>query len=93
MTKKKDGETNASKFKSPIRKLVTFFKGSRDKWKSKCQDAKYQIKLLKKRLLYMEKRRAELKWKIKTLEKELESSQTQENRLAEEVERLKKNPY
>ena len=36
-------------FRSPLRKLAAFFKGSRDKWKEKCQQAKYEIKLLKRR--------------------------------------------
>jgi len=33
-------------YRSPMRKLLTFFKKSRDKWKAKCQDAKHQNKLL-----------------------------------------------
>ena len=36
-------------FRSPLRKLVAFFKSSRDKWKAKCQQAKYELKLLKRR--------------------------------------------
>ena len=36
-------------FRSPLRKLVVFFRDSRDKWKKKCQDAKYELKLLKRR--------------------------------------------
>lgn len=36
-------------FRSPLRKLVAFFKASRDKWKEKCQQAKYELKLLKRR--------------------------------------------
>ena len=36
-------------FRSPLRKLVAFLKGSRDKWKEKCQQAKYKLKLLKRR--------------------------------------------
>jgi len=36
-------------FRSPLRKLTTFFRGSRDKWKGKCQQAKYELKLLKRR--------------------------------------------
>lgn len=30
-----------AEFRSPLRKLVTFFKASRDNWKEKCQRAKY----------------------------------------------------
>ena len=36
-------------FLSPVRKLVAFFKSSRDKWKRKCQETKYELKLLKRR--------------------------------------------
>jgi uncharacterized protein (DUF3084 family) len=36
-------------FRSPLRKLVVFFRDSRDKWKKKCQEAKYELKLLKRR--------------------------------------------
>ena len=36
-------------FRSPLRKLVAFFKASRDKWKEKCQQVKYELKLLKRR--------------------------------------------
>jgi FtsZ-binding cell division protein ZapB len=36
-------------FRSPLRKLVAFFQASRDKWKEKCQQTKYELKLLKRR--------------------------------------------
>ena len=36
-------------FRRALRKLVAFFKASRDKWKEKCQQAKYELKLLKRR--------------------------------------------
>ena len=42
-------------FRSPLRKLVVFFRDSRDKWKKKCQDAKYEIKLLKRRYANLQK--------------------------------------
>lgn len=38
-----------AEFRSPLRKLVAFFKASRDKWKEKCQQTKYELKLLKRR--------------------------------------------
>ena len=80
-----------SDYKSPARKLLPFFKNSRDKWKAKCQAAKYQIKLLRKRIRHMEKRGDELKQKVKTLEKELKSVKNNEQKLVHEGERLKKN--
>jgi chromosome segregation ATPase len=36
-------------FRSPMRKLAVFFKRSRDKWKQKSQEAKYEHKLLNRR--------------------------------------------
>lgn len=36
-------------FRSPLRKLVVFFRASRDKWKEKCQQARHDLKLLKRR--------------------------------------------
>ena len=36
-------------FCSPLRKLVAFFRASRDKWKEKCQQTKHDLKLLKRR--------------------------------------------
>jgi len=36
-------------FRSPLRKLVVFLKASREKWKEKCQQLKYELKLLKRR--------------------------------------------
>jgi chromosome segregation ATPase len=44
------GKMAKLEFRSPVRKLVVFFKSSRDKWKKKCQDAKYELKLLKRRI-------------------------------------------
>jgi chromosome segregation ATPase len=93
MVLKKNEEKIATNFKSPARKLVTFFKGSRDKWKEKCQEAKYQIKLLKKRLAYTKKRKDEMKNKIETLEEKLHTAHIKQDQLEKEVERLKKNQY
>ena len=46
-------------FRSPLRKLVAFFKASRDKWKEKCQQTKYELKLLKRRFENLEFNRDE----------------------------------
>ena len=45
------------KFRSPLRKLVAFFRASRDRWKEKCQRAKYELKLLKRRYAKLQLRR------------------------------------
>ncbi len=41
------GNSNTDSYKSPVRKLVQFFKKSRNQWKVKCQEAKYLEVLLK----------------------------------------------
>jgi uncharacterized protein YlxW (UPF0749 family) len=63
---------NDKVYKSPMRKLVKFFENSRDNWKTKCQEAKYKIKLLQNKVRYLEKRKAELNKRVKELEKELQ---------------------
>ena len=42
-------------FRSPLRKLVVFFHASRDRWKQKCQEAKQELKLLKRRYTNLQK--------------------------------------
>jgi uncharacterized protein YlxW (UPF0749 family) len=58
-------------YKSPMKKLVNFFEHSRNNWKTKCQEAKYQVKLLQNKVRYLEKRKNELNKRVKELEKEL----------------------
>ena len=58
-------------YKSPMKKLVIFFEHSRNNWKTKCQGAKYQVKLLQNKVRYLEKRKVELNKRVKELEKEL----------------------
>jgi cell division protein FtsB len=50
---------------------LDFLKIVEDKWKAKYQAAKYKIKLLTSEIRYLEKRKAELKNRVKDLEKEL----------------------
>lgn len=63
--------SKGSKYKSPRRKLVKIFEDGRDKWKKKCQEAKYTVKLLSNKVRYLEKRKSELTLRVKELEKEL----------------------
>jgi len=69
------------KFSSPIRKLAWFFLASRNKWKTKCQDARAANKLLRNQRRAVEHSRD--KWKrrceeqsqrIKELEAELQKT-------------------
>ena len=46
-----------TEFRSPLRKLVAFFKSSRDKWKEKCRQVKYKRKLIKRRFDNLQKNR------------------------------------
>lgn len=70
---------NGSTYKSPRRKLVKIFEKGRDNWKKKCQEAKYKVKLLSNRIRYLEKRKAELKLRVKELEKELKRVSEKKN--------------
>ena len=58
-------------YKSPKGKLIKFFENSRNKWKAKCRDSKYEIKLLKNRNRYLQKRKDELSKKVKQIETQL----------------------
>ncbi len=63
--------SNNKPYKSPLKKLLKFFEKSRDNWKTKCLKGKYKIKLLQNKIRYLEKRKAELKNRVKELEGEL----------------------
>ena len=71
----KESKSEDRVYRSPARKLIKFFEESRDQWKAKCLSAKYQIKLLSNKVRYLEKRKAELKQRVKKLERELEELQ------------------
>jgi len=51
----------SSSYRSPVSKLLRFFRGSRDKWKAKCKEAKRENKSLKYRLAKMKESRD--RWK------------------------------
>jgi mannitol-1-phosphate/altronate dehydrogenase len=70
-------------FRSPMRKLVRFFRASRDRWKEKCQRAKAESKLLGNQVRAVEKSRAH--WK-----QQFREQQKQVKELQRELERLKK---
>ena len=59
-------------YKSPSRKLITFFKKSRNNWKAKYQELKYKMKLMQNKIAYLEKRKAHLNQKIKELQHEFD---------------------
>lgn len=83
-------KASGNKYKSPKSKLIRFFEGSRNKWKRKTKDAKYQIKLLRKKLKYLEKNKQDAKEHSKNLEKQLQQMQEKEKRMQDEIDRFKK---
>jgi chromosome segregation ATPase len=87
-----EGEHKSSrkKYKSPKSKLIKFFENSRDKWKKKAKDAKYQIKLLRKKIKYIEQKKKEYKKHSNNLEMQLQQMKDKEKRMQDEIDRLKK---
>ena len=55
--------SNASTYKSPIRKLVSFFRRSRDGWRAKAEDRNLRIKWLRNQIAALKESRR--KWKEK----------------------------
>ena len=84
MTIRQENQEELRKFKTPGSKLVRFFERSRDRWKIKVKDAKYKIKLLRKKIKYMEQNKKEYKKTIVNQAQQIEQMQA-------EIERLKKN--
>ena len=82
---------NKVEYKSPMSKLVRFFEGSRNGWKEKATAAKYQIKLLRKKVKYLEQNKNELQKSSKNLEIEVQQMKDKEKRMLAEIDRLKKN--
>ena len=91
MTFNKQHPSSPQKYKTPISKLIRFFEKSRDKWKTKTKEAKYQIKLLRKKIKYLEQNKKIYKDQNKQLISELEQMRVREIRMQEEIDRLKKN--
>lgn len=84
-------------FRSPLRKLVTFFEASRDKWKAKYQRVKYQLKLLKRRFENLgenrnlwQQRSGEAETQRQQLQAQCEHLQGQNQKLPARLERLSK---
>jgi hypothetical protein len=69
-------------FKSPVGKLVKFFRRSRDGWKAKCQEAKRTNKKLANQTRAVEKSREQ--WK-----EIAQTAQQQVRQLKRELEALK----
>ena len=61
-------------YRSPMSKLLPFFRRSRDQWKSKCQAAKQENKSLKIRLAKMTESRDRWKAKAKSVAADAEAA-------------------
>ena len=86
----RSGNSNTDSYKSPVRKLVPFFKRSRNQWKAKCQEAKYKVKLLKNKIRYMDKSKEKFKMRVKELENEICLMNAKEQQMQQEISELKK---
>jgi len=75
-------------FRSPLRKLVAFFQASRDKWKAKCQQAKYELKLLKRRFENLQISRDQWQRAYQHAEVQREQFQLRGEHLQAQAERL-----
>ena len=75
-------------FRSPLRKLVAFFKASRDNWKEKCQQVKYQLKLLKRRFENLQKNRNLWQRRYQEAETGREQLQAQREHLLDQNQKL-----
>ncbi len=91
MEKKAVQSHEIKNYKSPRRILFRFFEKSRNKWKDKCREAKYQIKLLQNKTRYLEKNKTIFKNRVKELEAELQQMKDNEKQMADKIEQLKKN--
>jgi len=81
-------------YKSPQRKLVTFFEKSRDQWKAKCRAAKALVKRLKNRVRWLEQSRNRWRNQAQALEAELRQvkadARVRQNALEDELAQGKK---
>ena len=66
-----DDELKEFGLKSPLAKLVKFFRKSRDGWKSKYMQSKYRAKLLSDQVRYWKEKSTDLKRRIEKLEEQL----------------------
>jgi len=77
-----------TEFRSPLRKLVAFFRVSRDNWKEKCQQVKYQLKLLKRRFENLQKNRNLWQQRYREAETGREQLQAQREHLHDQNQKL-----
>jgi hypothetical protein len=89
LPEKETDKTN-NKYKSPLKKLVVYFKKSRDNWKKKCLDSKYKLKITKHKAKRLEIDRNRYKNEVKQLKNKLYDISNRELILRNELDNLKK---
>jgi chromosome segregation ATPase len=62
-------------YKSPLRKLIAFFRRSRDRWKNKCHDLRRQLKKEQNQVRAVEKSRAAWRDKAQAATRQLQALQ------------------
>jgi|SaaInl8_200m_RNA_FD_contig_121_118149_length_5483_multi_6_in_0_out_0_6 chromosome segregation ATPase len=90
MDKKAEQSEELKRYKSPKRILLRFFEKSRNKWKAKCKEGKYQIKLLQNKIRYLKKNKEILKDRLKAVESELDEIKAKAKHVSDKTEQLKK---
>jgi hypothetical protein len=58
-------------YRSPIKKLATFFERSRNRWKRKCLDSKQRVKLLQTKVADLQASRERWKQEARVLRSEV----------------------
>jgi len=81
---------NNKTYRSPKRKLVSFFEKSRDQWKTKYQEVKKIIKRQQNRIRFLERSKEQYKEKVRELEAEVEGLRAAQSEKEREIEELKK---
>lgn len=74
-------------YKSSPKKLIRFFVNSRDNWKEKTIEVKYDLKICKKRIRFLETSKAKLKFKEKELREKQNELQSELLELRSELQR------
>lgn len=63
--------TETKQYRSPVKKLATFFEHSRDNWKRKCLDAKHRVKRLQTKVADLQASRERWKQEAKQLRSDM----------------------
>ncbi len=78
-------------YNSPRHKLLRFFEESRNQWKTKCRQAKADLKRLKNRIRWLESRKQQLQARLTTMRQENARLNALNQHLSNELSMLKKN--